>query len=77
MTWAGYRVGGHSGLSGEEYDLTQDPQMGRSRHIWVSHVNSERSEKFGGGYCSKKWDILLVQGIGDWNVNIWSVAIYN
>lgn len=57
MRWAGYRVGGHSGLSGEEYDLTQDPQIGRSRHIWVSHVNSERSEKFGAGYCSTKFRV--------------------
>lgn len=40
-------IRGHAGLSGEECDLTQDPRMGRSRYIWVSHVNSEGSKSLG------------------------------
>lgn len=33
--------------------LTWDPQMGRFRYIWVSHVNSERTEKFREGTAAK------------------------
>lgn len=52
----------HSGHSRMEHDLTEDPQMGRSRYSGVSRVNSERSEEFG-RVLLQRMGLLLVKSI--------------